>query len=79
LQIGNTLGLTPSLLTLLTSSLNEKEAAGAAALALKHLCDTCAPHLHPFLEGLMQLYTQEMRDNGTASKLDTDDLLQVST
>eukprot|EP00240_Pyramimonas_obovata_P002590 CAMPEP_0118943288 /NCGR_PEP_ID=MMETSP1169-20130426/38014_1 /TAXON_ID=36882 /ORGANISM="Pyramimonas obovata, Strain CCMP722" /LENGTH=723 /DNA_ID=CAMNT_0006888509 /DNA_START=206 /DNA_END=2373 /DNA_ORIENTATION=- len=75
--VGNTLGLTPQLLTLLTSSLNEEDAANAAALALKHLCDACAAHLQPFLDGLMQLYTAEMRDGGCASKLDNDDLLQV--
>lgn len=36
---------------------NDTDTRGAAALALKHLCDATAGHLAPFLEPLMQLYT----------------------
>ena len=36
---------------------NDTDTRGAAALALKHLCDATAGHLAQFMEPLMQLYT----------------------
>lgn len=39
---------------------NDTDTRGAAALALKHLCDATAGHLATFLEPLMQLYAMAL-------------------
>jgi hypothetical protein len=38
------------------AALGIKEAAGAAALALRELCDSCGAALAPYLDALMALY-----------------------
>lgn len=68
---------------------NDTDTRGAAALALKHLCDAAAGHLAQFLEPLMQLYTTalnsiDMRETGLVRStgtayicLDNEDVLQI--
>lgn len=67
----------------------DTDTRGAAALALKHLCDAAAVHLAQFLETLMQLYTTalsciDVRETGLVSStgtahicLDNEDALQI--
>jgi len=46
---------------------DDTDTRGAAALALKHLCDATAVHLAPFLEPLMQLYTTALTSTSTVA------------
>lgn len=48
------------------AALLDKEAAAAAALALRHLCDACGAAMAPHLDVLMALY-QRMQSPGHAS------------
>jgi predicted O-linked N-acetylglucosamine transferase (SPINDLY family) len=78
-QVGNANGLVPQLLNMLTSALEDENAAGAASLALRNLCDHCSSHMGPYLEGLMALYQAQMRTlaAGQQTKLEAEDVEQL--
>ncbi|BDA46876.1 Transportin-3 [Coccomyxa sp. Obi] len=63
---GSAADLMPQLLQMLTTALMDKEAANAAALALRHLCDACGAAMAPHLDALMALY-QRIQSAGQAS------------
>ncbi|CAL8471497.1 g11039 [Coccomyxa elongata] len=63
---GGAADLMPQLLQMLTTALMDKEAANAAALALRHLCDACGAAMAPHLDALMALY-QRIQSAGQAS------------
>lgn len=59
------------------------EAAGAAAMALRDLCEACGTHLSSYTDALMQLYQQVQSAGALASSgggftLVEDDVEQVS-
>jgi hypothetical protein len=67
-------GANPSLLQRLFGVLHramfhdDTDTRGAAALALKHVCDATAGHLAPFLEPLMQLLTTALASSSVISE-----------
>ncbi|KAK9830032.1 hypothetical protein WJX72_009312 [[Myrmecia] bisecta] len=73
LRAGHGQDIIPQLLQMLTQGLTGKESAGAAAVALRHICDACAQHMGVCLEALMQLY-QRVQSCGTASTTGSSDL-----
>ncbi|GJP44351.1 hypothetical protein CLOM_g3730 [Closterium sp. NIES-68] len=73
----NAPSMLPPLLTLLTNALGAGEdAAPAAALALKHICDASRQHLLPSIDPLLQLYNRVMVSDA-ALALQPEDELQI--
>ncbi|CAI5959333.1 unnamed protein product [Closterium sp. NIES-65] len=73
----NAPSMLPPLLTLLTNALGAGEdAAPAAALALKHICDASRQHLLSSIDPLLQLYNRVMVSDA-ALALQPEDELQI--
>lgn len=66
----------------LAAALGQADSAGAAAQALKDICQSCSGQLAGYMEALMQLYRQVQRAGALGTKndamaLDEEDVEQV--